>query len=296
MKGRSALATMFACLLLTHTVSVAWAQDEEEESTTEEAGEAGEEAAAEGEEAAEEAGEAVEDATEEGDAAAAGRWPSAVIARPLTLPKSLARLGAAITANNDFSIIGLGLNAGYGISDKIDVNVTYGLTLKEFEAKGDLNASLGYSVLTGSAGGKLDVAVRAGTGYNVLGETIDPLVIGGDIRYKINDKLAIISPPSHLNIALDGDIKPIYLSLPVGAAYQVSPQLYASLTTNIGNIEIKDAASVFIFADFLPITATGIYNVKPNLDAYVSVFTDLKNEPGDTLAFVVGANYYMGAL
>lgn len=296
MKGRSALATMFACLLLTHTVSVAWAQDEEEESTAEEAGDATEEAAAEGEEGAEEAGEAVEDATEEGEAAVAGRWPSAVIARPLTLPKSLIRLGAAINANNDFSLIGLGLNAGYGISDKIDVTVTYGLTLKEFEAKGSLNASLGYSVLTGSAGGKLDVAVRAGTGYSLLGEVINPLVIGGDIRYKISDKLAIISPPSHLNIALDGTVKPIFLSIPVGAAFQASPQLYASLTTNIGNIKIKDYTSAFIFADFLPITATGIFNVKPNLDAYLSIGTDLKNEPGDALTFLVGANYYMGAL
>ncbi len=295
MKGRSALATMFAGLLLTHGVSVAWAQDEEE-SAEESAEEATEEAAEGAEEAAEGAEEAAEDAAEEVDAAAAGRWPTAVLARPLTLPKGLTRLGAAINANNDFSLIGLGLNAGYGVSDVLEANVRYGLALKEFEAKGLLALDVGYSVLKGSSGGKLDVAAHASVGYDLLLEGVSPLQIGGDIRYKINDKLAIISPPYHLTVTLDGEIKPIFLSIPVGAAYQVNPQLYAQLTTNIGNIEISDYTTAFIFADFLPVNVQAVYNVKPNLDAYVGIGTDLKNEPGDTLTFLIGANYYMGAL
>lgn len=307
MKGRSALATMFACLLLTHTTAVAWAQDEEEEGASEEEETSAEEAPAEGEgeEAAENAEEAVEEATD-GAAAAGGRWPRAVIARPLTLPKGLIQVGAGIAGNNDFSVIGLPINGGYGISDKLDIRVSYGITLKEFEAKGPLGFSVGYNVLTGSSGGKLDVAVRAGTGYDLLFEGLSPLVIGGDIRYKLSDKLAIISPPTHLNIALEeitvgiqpatASFRPIFLTLPVGVGFQATPELYATVVTSLATIEIADSDTGFIFADFTPVTVNGTYSVSPNLDAYAQIGTDLSNSPGDALTFLVGANYYMGAL
>lgn len=307
MKGRSALATMFACVLLA-PASLAWAQDEEEseEESTEEAVDEAEEGA---EEAAEDGEEAAEDAAEEVDAAAAGRWPRAVIARPLTLPKSLARVGASINANNDFSAFGLGLNGGYGVSDDLEVNVTYGLSLKEFEAKGPLGINVGYSFLRGSSGGKLDAAARIGTGYNLLAEGISPLIAGIDARYRINDKLAVIMPGTHLSVALEeietppippategATFRPIDFSLPLGVAYQATPELYVSLTTEIFNLEISDSATTFIFADTTPLSFQGTYNVQPNLDVYAAISTDLTNEPGDTLGFLIGANYYMGAL
>lgn len=301
MKGRSVLATMFACLLLTHVgVNVAWAQDEEEEGASEEEGSSEEEASTEGEESTEEAS-TEEEASSEEEAPAAdagGRWPRAVIARPLILPKGLARVGATINANNDFSVIGLGLRGGYGLTDKIDANVTYGLTLKEFEAKGALGVDVGYNLMTGSAGGKLDVAVRAGTGYDLLAEGASPLSIGGDIRYKISDKLAVISPPYHLTIFLEEVLgtRPIFLSIPAGVSFQATPELHVQAVTNIANIEIADSATTFIFADATPINVTATYNVQPNLDAFAGISTDLTNEPGDTLAFLVGANYYLGAL
>lgn len=304
MKGRSALATMFACVLLA-PASLAWAQDEEE-SEEESAEEASDEAEEGAEEAAEGAEEAAEDAAEEVDAAAAGRWPRAVIARPLTLPKSLARLGASINANNDFSVIGLGLNAGYGVSDDLEVNVSYGLFLKEFEAKGSLNVNVGYNFLRGSSGGKLDAAARIGTGYNLLAEGVNPLVAGIDARYRISPQLAVVMPGTHLRIALEeqtigvppatATIRPIDFALPLGVAYQATPELYVSLLTQIFNLEISDSATTFIFADTTPLAFQGTYNVQPNLDVYAAISTDLTNEPGDTLGFLIGANYYMGAL
>lgn len=307
MKGRSALATMFACVLLA-PASLAWAQDEEE-SEEESAEEAVDEAEEGAEEAAEDGEEAAEDAAEEVDAAAAGRWPRAVIARPLTLPKSLARVGANIDANNDFSAFGLGLNGGYGISDDLEINVTYGLFLKEFEAKGPLGINVGYSFLRGSSGGKLDAAARVGTGYNLLAEGISPLIAGIDARYRINDKLAVVMPGTHLRIALEevevppippategSSFRPIDFSLPLGVAYQATPELYVSLLTTVFTIDISDSANAFIFSDTTPIALQGTYNVQPNLDVYAGISTDLTNEPGDTLGFVVGANYYMGAL
>lgn len=299
MKGRSALATMFGLLLVAHT-GAAWAQDEEEgadESAEESAEEASEEAADGAEEAADGAEEAAEEATESADAAV-GRWPRAVIARPLTLPKGLAQIGAALSANNDFSVLGLGINAGYGVSDDIEVRGGYAFALKEFEAKGSLSFGVGYKVLRGAAGGKLEVIARGDTGYSFLAEGLNPLTLGAQAQYNISDKLAVVTPGGQLSISLEevGGVRPIALNLPVGVGYQASPVFYVQLDTRIASIEISDSPTTVIFADTTPITVTATYNAKPNLDAFVAISTDLTNEPGDTLAFLVGANYYLGAL
>jgi hypothetical protein len=297
MKGRSALATMFGFLLLAHT-GAAWAQDEEE-SSEESTEEATDEAAEGAEEATEGAEEAAEEATEgEGDAAAVGRWPRAVIARPLTLPKGLAQVGAAIKANNDFSTIGLLLNAGYGVSDDIEVRLNYLFTLKEFEAKGLLNFGAGYKVLRGAAGGKLEVIARADTGYNLFLEGLAPLALGAQVQYNISDKLAVLSPGGQLSIALEetAGIRPMALVLPVGVGYQVTPEAYVQVDTTIASIELADSPTTVIFSDTTPVSFTAIYNAKPNIDAFATISTDLSNEPGDALTFLVGANYFLGAL
>lgn len=295
MKGRSALATMFGFLLLAHT-GAAWAQDEEE-SSEESAEEATDEAAEGAEEATEGAEEAAEEATE-GDVAAVGRWPRAVIARPLTLPKGLAQVGAAINANNDFSVLGLALNAAYGVSDDIEVRGSYSFLLKEFEAKGSFNVGAGYKVLRGAAGGKLEVIARADTGYNFFLEGLNALSLGAQVQYNISDKLAVVSPGGQLSIALEetAGVRPIALNLPVGVGYQATPEAYIQLDTTIAHIEIADSPTTVIFSDTTPISITATYNAKPNLDAFVSIGTDLTNEPGDTLTFLLGANYFLGAL
>jgi hypothetical protein len=296
MNGRSALATMFGFLLLAHT-GAAWAQDEEEESSDESAEEATDEAEEGAEEATEGAEEAAEEATEGADAAG-GRWPRAVIARPLTLPKGLAQVGAALGSNNDFSALSLTLNAAYGVSDDIEVRGSYGFALKEFEAKGAFNFGAGYKILRGAAGGKLELIARADTGYNFLLEGLNPLSLGAQVQYNISDKLAVLSPGGQLSIALEevATVRPIALKLPVGVGYQATPELYVQLDTTIASIEIADSPTTVIFSDTTPIAVTATYNAKPNLDAFVSIGTDLTNEPGDTLTFLLGANYFLGAL
>jgi hypothetical protein len=304
MKGRSAFALMFACVLFAPG-KAAWAQDEEDEESEEAApadgaeGEEGESATAEGEEGEE--GEE-ESAMEESAPAATGRWPRAIIARPLTLPKGLIQAGATFGANNDFSALTLGLNAGYGVSDDLEVKLTYGLALKEFEAKGALGFEGGYKVLRGAAGGKLEVIARAGLGYSLLDEDVTPLLAGAQAQYNISDKLAVITPGQQLVISLAEttvgmvSVRPIYLQLPVAVGYQVTPEAYVQVDTTLATIEIADSANAFIFADATPVQLSAFYNAKPNLDAFVAVKTDLTNEPGDTLAFSLGAVYYLGDL
>lgn len=299
MKGRSALAMVFAGLLLA-PASVAFAQDEEE-SGEEESSEAATE-----EGSSEEGSEATaEESSSEEAPAAAGRWPRAVIARPLTLPKGLMNVGANIPFTQKFEVIGLGLNFGYGINDDLEVRASYGLTLKEFEAKGTLGFGAGYKILRGAAGGKLELIARADTGYNLLGEALVPLNLGAQVQYNISDKLAVVSPQAGLRIALEEVVippatdgfRPIDLVLPLGVGYQATPELYAQIDTTIANIEVSDSATTFIFADNIPLTASVVYNLQPALDITASFgFTDLKNNAGDNIVAAIGAQYYMGSL
>lgn len=303
MKGRSALAMVFAGLLLA-PASVAFAQDEEEESGEEESSEAASEEGS-SEEGAESTEATSEESSEEAAPAAAGRWPRQVIARPLTLPKGLINVGANIPFTQKFEVIGLGLNFGYGISDDLEVRASYGLTLKEFEAKGTLGFGAGYKVLRGAAGGKLELIARADTGYNLVAEGLAPLNLGVQVQYNISDKLAVVSPQAGLRIALEEVVvppatdgfRPIDLVLPVGVGYQATPELYAQIDTTIANIEVSDSATTFIFADYIPLTASVVYNLQPALDITASFgFTDLKNNAGDNITAAIGAQYYIGAL
>ncbi|MBK7538731.1 MAG: hypothetical protein IPI49_25870 [Myxococcales bacterium] len=285
---------------------VAWAQDEEEAGEEEAASEEGASEEGASEEGAEASSE--EAATEEEAPAAGGRWPRANIARPLTLPKGLINAGGTINGLAKFETFTLGLNGGYGVSDDLEVRLSYGLTLKEFEAKGPLAFEVGYKILRGAAGGKLEVIGRVGTGYDLALEGLAPLVAGAQVQYNISDKLAVVSSGKHLNISLEEassgvapapvvTIRPIFLSLPVGVGYQATPELYAQIDTNIGNIEISDAPTTFIFADFIPLTASFVYNLQPALDITASFgFTDLKNNAGDNITASIGAQYYIGAL
>src|SRR5438045_2012754 len=59
-------------------------------------------------------------ATAASEQAEASRYPRAVIARPLTLPKGLAMLGADATANHDFSAMGGAPILGYGFTDDFE--------------------------------------------------------------------------------------------------------------------------------------------------------------------------------
>lgn len=302
MKGRSALAMVFAGLLLA-PASVAFAQDEEESGEEESSEAASEEGSSE--EGAESTEATSEESSEEAAPAASGRWPRQVIARPLTLPKGLMNAGANIPFTNKFKAIGLGLNFGYGISDDLEVRASYGLALKEFEAKGTLGFGAGYKILRGAAGGKLELIARADTGYNLLAEGLAPLNVGAQVQYNISDKLAVVSPQAGLRIALEevvvppatAGVRPIDLVLPVGVGYQATPELYAQIDTTIANIEVSDSATTFIFADFIPLTASVVYNLQPALDITASFgFTDLKNNAGDNITAAIGAQYYMGSL
>ena len=239
-----------------------------------------------------------------GAAEPAARYPRAVIARPLTLPAGLAMLGADVTANNDLSTMGGAPIVGYGITDDLEIQIPYAFGAREFEAKGSLNVDVGYKLLRGALDGKLEAIARVRTGYNLLTETANPLLIGVHVQYNVTDTFAIISGfpgTQQLSIALsDGGVmdgpKPVDFSLPISAGYQATPTLYFQLDTRLARLNISDSSNAFVFADTTPAALTVVYNAIDALDLQASIATDLSNAPGDALAFLVGARYYAGKL
>ncbi|MCE9574595.1 MAG: hypothetical protein K8W52_15715 [Deltaproteobacteria bacterium] len=239
--------------------------------------------------------------------AAASRWPRAVIARPLTLPKSLLQLGLDLAANHDFSNDTIRPSVGYGISDKLEAGVGYAYAIHPFEFKGNLDPYVGYAIVRGAVGGKLEIIARGTTGYNALSKTVNPLQLGVQVQYNVSSKLAIISNSlgatgggGQLVIGVDapeGVPKPIKLVLPVAVGYQATPELYLQLDTVLASIKIKDSANAFIGADSTPLSLSGVYNAIPALDVLAGLSCDPNAASfGDSLAFSIGARYYVGAL
>jgi len=235
-------------------------------------------------------------------AAPESRYPRAVIARPLTLPEGLGVLGADALANHDFSAMGGAPIVGYGFTDDLEIQVPYAFATKDFEIKGAVTGDLGYKLLRGAAGGKLEAIARLRAGYDLLASAATPLMFGVHVQYNFTDTLAVISgtPGSQqLRISLADSAaktRPIDLSLPVGLGYQATGQLYLQLDTKLVQLDLSDSANVWFGADATPLALTVVYNVLPALDVQGVVSTDLSNTPGDALTFLVGARYYAGRL
>src|SRR3954467_193125 len=81
------------------------------------------------------------------------RYPRAVIARPLTLPSGVLSLGAAAGGNQDRGATTGTPIVGYGITDKLEVQLPYAFATHDFEARGTAGADVGYALVRG---GKLE--------------------------------------------------------------------------------------------------------------------------------------------
>ncbi len=204
-------------------------------------------------------------------AAAEVNQPQEIIMRPMTTPASQitvgGSLGILIAPDPIGTAMGLALGGSYGVSEKIEVGASYGFSLKEFEAKGNLNIEGAFNIMEGNLG----VAANLTAGYSIVGEAINPLGLGARVRFRLNDKLAIQSPGSQLQIALDGDPKPITLGLPVGVAYQASPQLHAFLYTELANLSISNSSTVIFGADYVPVTVGAFFSPSNTLDVGASI-------------------------
>ncbi len=233
---------------------------------------------------------------------AAPRFPRSVIARPLTLPKGLAMLGADAIANNDLSSMLGAPIVGYGITDKLDVQVPYTFATRELEGRGSVAVDVGYAVVRGALDGKLEMVARVRGGYDTLGEAATPLMVGLHAQYNATPWLALISGvpgTQQIRISLQEDAAmatPVDVSLPFGVGIQATPELYLQADTKLVTVNISDSANALLFKDTTPASLTAVYNVINALDVQAAIGTDLSNAPGDNLFFLLGARYYAGQL
>jgi hypothetical protein len=253
-------------------------------------------------------------------------WSDAIIDRPLTMPKGkigvygdldILRLSSSTTVGgvSMTSVVtaeGLGIGGGYGIDDKLEVGAEYSFSLNSFEIKGPLSLYGSYAVfqkgkLTIGASGALIIDLNGGT-------TVDPvtgasstnvnlaLIAGVGARYKLTDKIAVytgnpIAPGilgSQIHIGLNNS-GAVGIDLPVGAAIQATPQLYAWVQTNLAHIKIANDSNSLIFSDFIPVEIGALFAAVPHkVDVGAALdIPDLEHRPGDALVFSLLGRLYL---
>lgn len=243
-------------------------------------------------------------------ATAPGERPSSIIDRSLTL------VGGGLAVQADVGIlripgiavgqvmsegttsVGMVVGAGYGVNEKLTVGGQYGFTLNEFEIKGPLTAYGAYNL---SDNGKLAVTAGADVELDLAQDNAFTIQAGLAVRYKVAPKFAVFTgnpytpgpAGQHLSIGLSEGAAKTF-SLPVGAAYQATPQLYAYLTTNLATISLSDPGvgdRVTTFNNSIPLGIGAWFNINKNLDAGASYADDLQSF-GDAFLVLVGARYY----
>ena len=222
--------------------------------------------------------------------------PQEIINRPRTTPGGQITVGADLGFNlnpDAFTFVGADIGGLYGVNDKLEVGVAYGFALKEFEAKGDLGVGVAYSLL---ADDKLTLAADVGLGYNVLAEGLDPISLGAEVQFKINDKIAIYSPGNQISIGIDDKTgKGMSIGLPVGVGFQANPQIFAHVDTGIATIALNDeAGDTTVFgADFIPLQIGAFFSPSNTMDFGAALqWLDLK-ENSDVIFASVSARLHM---
>jgi len=216
-------------------------------------------------------------------------WPQEMIKRPFTVNSAMvdAHVGLGVANVGGTTAEGLTGGLAYGVSNQIELGVDYALGLHEFEAEGPLTAHLGFRALHND---KMSAAGVAAVTYDLNTKAAD-LGVGVPFRYTLASQVAVYTPGHQLAVALARDDngtgmsipKPITLSLPVGVAYQATPNIYAFAETNIANISISNSTTAVFAADFIPIVIGAFYSPSNKIDVGVAVTDDL-DHAGDAYA------------
>ncbi len=236
-----------------------------------------------------------------GGGATGGAYPSIIIDRPATLTKGLLRatgevgIGKTLTVDTTngttSSSLGIGLNVGadYGISDKIEAGLSYGISLKEFEAKGPL-------VLRGRFNAKSDEKMRLGPevslGYGLDSEAF-LIGAGAYFQYNLTPQMALYTPGNQLQFAIADAANIGFLNLPFGFGYQIDPTIFGFVETNLLSLGFADASGeAFIFADFIPLNVGAFYTTGSIIDIGASIGSPDVPDIADNFQFLITARYH----
>lgn len=248
-------------------------------------------------------------------------WSRSLIDRPYTVAKG------KIGAYADFSIVrfsfadptgmisisgtgdALGIGAGYGVTDKINVGAQYQVTLGLFDSDTEFKGPLSlFGLYQLVHDGKLSVTASGDFTVDLCGardlmgdcDTALSINAGLGAKYLLGPKMALytgapVGPGPigrHLSVSLESG-GPITLDIPVGFMYQATPELNVQAETNLATIGISNADSSFFGVDVIPLGIGALYSVTPNIDVVGRfVLPDLKDAGFDLLVFSIGARYY----
>ena len=202
-------------------------------------------------------------------------YPQAVIDRPRVLPKGVleATVDLPILIKPD-TAIAVGLAARYGLAPKLDAQLSYGFSLKEFEIKGDLGVAVQYSLAESD---KLGVAARVTTGYSVVGEAFDGVGLGVNLQYKITPKISVFTPGDQITMGGADFPKPVSINLPVGFGFQANEKIWAWAATSIGTIGLSPSGNTLI-SDLTPVQVGASFSPSNKLDVGATLdFLDVQH-------------------
>jgi hypothetical protein len=265
--------------------------------------------AGEGSGAAAAAGSGAEHHEAGGDELAIGDRPLTAKTGAITVDGVFPFFNSGAGSASTFAIAAA-LSGTYSISDQLQVGGIYGFFLDSFDATPTLSAHVDYLAYHTD---KLDVAVSALLGIDTHNNGDVVVDIGAWARYKLLDKLwlftgqpadipitgggvgaFVFGPNAYQVTALLNNSNAFLITLPVGAAYQLAPNIWGYVQTEIADFLVNNGGNTaFIFADFIPITIGGFYSLPaPKLDIGLSFGDELKNA-GDTYAFTVNVRYFI---
>ncbi|HWO25038.1 MAG TPA: hypothetical protein VNO30_40135 [Kofleriaceae bacterium] len=222
--------------------------------------------------------------------AAAEPYPAAVIDRPPTLPAGMLALGAgaAIAPYHAPAMTG-GVTTSY---DVLAVVAARYAPLPWLEVAGELDgviADPGRSLAmlraeVALARGALTASARASLAYTFDGASFYDLRLAAPLRWKLTERLALVSSDDHLLITLDAAPRQILLRAPLGVAYQLAPRLHGEIATRLAVAELRAPAIAWLGADyrFLSIAATFV----PRRALDIIVAAHLYDVGGDGTVFV----------
>ena len=243
-------------------------------------------------------------------------WPTAIADRPYNLNAGMLELHGALpfaSAEGSQTEVLLGVGASYGISDAIEIGADYALELRpSTEAAGvfaghvlvrlihnaDISAAIGGSIFysdslsgSGLTLGTFGVAVRYRFNKQVSIFTDTNLCAGCvNIAGPVMGQ-GVVAYESGSNGSSSSTI--VGFTLPVGIAYQATPQLYLSAATIVGAILLSpETDSALEFRDVIPVIASAWFSATPHLDLGASITDDLKNA-SDNYFFELGAKLTM---
>lgn len=195
---------------------------------------------------------------------------------------------------------GLGIGAGYGVTDKITAGAQYGFALNEFEIKGPLALYGEYELVHD---GKMSITASADLTFNFAADTAVALNAGLGARYLLAPKMALFTGApygpgpvgQHLTIGLNNDA-PTTFDIPLGFAYQAMPKLFTYVDTNLATFVLvnkpMNTDSAFLIGDaFVPFRLGGLYALNKDIDVTAAFGADLKAF-GDSWGLSVGARWH----